>query len=364
MPLRIPEKRRVWIHVVLLLILAELAWWALSVGPTEISWGEIGQVFVQRVQEAPETFAHMLDEDQPAPELASHDPVVWQLRLPRIVMAMLVGAGLAVAGALMQGLFRNPLADPGLIGISSGAAMGGVLAIIVLPWLGLTGDWLTYAALPVCAMTGGVLITFLIYMLSWVGGRIHVASMLLTGIAINAIGGALIGLASTMIATAEQLQSLTFWMLGSLNGVLWPVVGITALALIPALSAGLSLGRPLNAFLFGELEAYHLGVDVPRVKRWAIVLSAVMVGVTVAFTGMIGFVGLVAPHIIRITFGPDHRFLLPASALCGAILLLAADTAARTLAAPAELQIGILTALIGGPFFLLLLIKSRKELNF
>lgn len=350
MPLRIPEKRRIWVHVALILILATLAWSALAIGPTDISWAQIADVFQARL-----TFA----EDK-----AANDPVVWQLRFPRIVMAMLVGAGLAVAGALMQGLFRNPLADPGLIGVSSGAAMGAVTAIIILPWLGLTGDWLTYAALPICAMSGGTAVTFLIYLLSRVGGRIHVASMLLTGIAINAIGGALIGMASTLIATAEQLQSLTFWSLGSLNGILWPVVGITALILVPGLAAAMWLGRPLNAFLFGELEAYHLGVDVPMVKRLTIILSAVMVGITVAFTGGIGFIGLVAPHIIRISFGPDHRFLLPASAFCGAILLLIADTVARTIAAPAELQIGILTALIGGPFFLMLLLKSRKELNF
>lgn len=350
MPLRIPEKRRLWLHVALILLLAGMAWAALGIGPTDIAWSEIGQVFLKRV-----TFSEAR---------APGDAVIWTLRLPRVMMAMLVGAGLAVAGALMQGLFRNPLADPGLIGVSSGAAMGAVIAIIILPWLGLTGDWLDYVALPLCAMAGGTLVTFLIYILSRVGGRIHVASMLLTGIAINAIGGALIGLASTMIATAEQLQSLTFWSLGSLNGVFWADVGIVALVVIPGLFAALWLGRPLNAFLFGELEAYHLGVDVPLVKRLAIVLSAVMVGVTVAFTGGIGFIGLVAPHIIRIAFGPDHRFLLPASALCGAILLLIADTVARTIAAPAEIQIGILTALIGGPFFLALLMKSRKELNF
>lgn len=349
MPLRIPEKRRVWIHVALLVLLAILAGNALRIGPTDISWGEVGEVLQARL-----TFA----EERP-----TMDPVVWQLRFPRIVMAMLVGAGLAVAGALMQGLFRNPLADPGLIGVSSGSAMGGALALIVLPYLGLAAGIELNVVLAVCAMAGGVAITFLIYSLSVVGGRVHVASMLLTGIAINAIAGALIGLASTMIASAEQLQTLTFWLLGSLNGVLWPVVGIASLILVPGLILAMFLGKPLDAFLLGELEAYHLGVDVPKVKRMAIVLAALMVGVTVAFTGGIGFIGLVAPHIIRLAFGPTHRFLLPASAFCGAILLLIADTVARTIAAPAEVQIGILTALIGGPFFLMLLLKSRKEIN-
>ncbi|WP_309400296.1 FecCD family ABC transporter permease [Cerasicoccus maritimus] len=351
MPLRIPEKRRIWIHVALVTIMLVLGVVALNIGPLKSTWGEIWQVIRDRI-----LFVAVDDRSWA-------DPIIWNLRMPRIVMAMLVGAGLAVAGALMQGLFRNPLADPGLIGVSSGSAMGAVVSIIVLPYIGLTGDWLMYAATPICAMVGGVGITFLIYQLSRIGGRINVASMLLTGIAINAIGGALIGLAVTQIATAEQLQSFTFWSLGSLNGVLWPVVGITALVLLPCLVAALWLGKPLNAFLFGELEAYHLGVDVPKVKRIAIVVSALMVGVTVGFTGGIGFIGLVAPHIIRLSFGPDHRFLLPASALCGAILLLIADTLARTVAAPAELQIGILTSLIGGPFFLMLLLKSRKEMS-
>lgn len=351
MPLRIPAKRRIYILAALIAIMLAIGVAALDIGPLDTTWGEVFTVLKDRL-----LFAA-------ADDRTWADPTIWNLRFPRIVMAMLVGAGLAVAGALMQGLFRNPLADPGLIGVSSGSAMGAVVSIIVMPYFGLSGDWLIYAATPICAMAGGVGVTFLIYQLSRVGGRIHVASMLLTGIAINAIGGALIGLAVTRIATADQLQSFTFWSLGSLNGVMWPVVGITALVLLPCLGLSLALGKPLNAFLFGELEAYHLGVDVPKVKRIAIVVSALMVGVTVGFTGGIGFVGLVAPHIIRLGFGPDHRFLLAASALCGAILLLIADTLARTIVSPAELQIGILTALIGGPFFLMLLLKSRKEMS-
>jgi len=364
MPLRIPEKRRIWVHAALLTALLLLAYAALGIGPyAEVSWGQIGEVLLNRLANAPQSILHALDDTRAAPKFGLNDTIIFGMRFPRVVMAILVGAALAMAGALMQGLFRNPLADPGLIGVSSGAAMGGVTAIILLPYMGLSDDWLGLS-LPLCAITGGILITFLIYQLSQVGGRIHVASMLLTGIAINAIGGALIGLASTMFADPDRLQSFTFWSLGSLNGILWTKVGITALVLIPCSIAALRLGRPLNAFLFGELEAYHLGVNVPVVKRLCIVLAAVMVGVTVAFTGGIGFIGLVAPHIIRITFGPDHKFLLPASAFCGAILLLVADTVARTIAKPAEVQIGILTALIGGPFFLMLLMKSRKELNF
>ncbi|MGE9296331.1 MAG: FecCD family ABC transporter permease [Puniceicoccales bacterium] len=351
MPLRIPAKRRKWVHAGLIFTLFAISWFSLGYGALDLSWGQIGQVFVEKI-------AGPTDEADPVA-----NAVVWQIRLPRIFMAMLVGAGLAVSGALLQGLFRNPLADPGLIGVSAGSAIGGVLAIVLLPNLGLSGDWLTYAALPICAMAGGVGVTFLIYNLSRVGGRIHVASMLLTGIAINAIGGAVIGLLLTVVATDEQLRTVTFWSLGSLAGATWTVAGLVCIVLIPGLFIAFKLGKPLNAFLFGELEAYHLGVDVPKIKQRVIVLSALMVGITVAFTGGIGFIGLVAPHIVRLAFGPDHRLLIPASALCGAILLLLADTIARTIAAPAELSIGILTALLGGPFFLMLLLKSRKDVG-
>jgi len=351
MPLRIPATRRKWVHAGLLFFLLVGALVALRIGPYDLGWKEIFQVMGDRLSPG---------EDRAGPYATT---VVWEIRGPRIIMALLVGAGLAVSGAMLQGLFRNPLADPGLIGVSAGAAIGAVTAIVVLPNVGLSGDWLTYAALPLCAMGGGVGVTFLIYSLSRVGGRIHVASMLLTGIAVNAIGGAVIGLAVTLIADDNQLREVTFWSLGSLNGSTWNVVAIVGAVLAPGLLLALRLGKPLNAFLFGELEAYHLGVDVPMVKRLVIVLSALMVGITVAFTGGIGFIGLVAPHIIRLAFGPDHRFLIPASAFCGAILLLLADTVARTIAQPNELQIGILTALLGGPFFLMLLLKSRRQIG-
>jgi len=351
MPLRIPDQRRKWVHLGLLSTLFAIAWFSLGWGALKLDWGQIALVFVGKIAGSSENVDPVANA------------VVWQIRLPRIFMAMLVGAGLAVSGAMLQGLFRNPLADPGLIGVSAGAAIGGVTAIVILPNIGLAGDWLTYAALPTCAMAGGIGITFLIYHLSRVGGRIHVASMLLTGIAVNAIGGALIGLAVTMVANDDQLRTVTFWSLGSLAGSTWTTLGIVLLILGPGLVVALRLGKSLNAFLFGELEAYHLGVDVALVKRLVIVLSALMVGITVAFTGGIGFIGLVAPHIIRLAFGPDHRLLIPASAFCGAILLLIADTVARTIAAPAELQIGILTALLGGPFFLMLLLKSRKQIG-
>ncbi len=291
------------------------------------------------------------------------EAVIREIRLPRLVTGLLVGAALTLAGSLLQGLFRNPLADPALIGVSSGGAMGGVTAIVAVPLLWPSVDPNSGAGtfiLPICAMAGAVGLTFLIYRVSLVRGRTHVPAMLLTGIAVNAIGGAFVGLMLTVFATDAQLRSVTFWTLGSLAGANWTTTGLLAVFVLPCLAVSLRQGRALNAFLLGEAEAIHLGILVQRVKRVVIVISALMVGATVAFCGIIGFVGLVVPHIIRTLFGPDHGLLLPTGMLFGALVLVAADLAARTVAAPAELQIGILTALLGGPFFLGLLLRSRR----
>lgn len=328
-----------------LLLLAALL--ALMSGPAEVSLGEVATALFN-----------------PGQSEGVAEVIVRDIRLPRVLSGILVGAGLTVAGAMAQGLFRNPLADPALIGVSSGAAMGGVIAIVAVPLLlGSAGsDALQLFSVPVCAMLGAVGLTFAIYRLSLVGGRTHVASMLLTGIAVNAIGGAFVGLMVTVFASDAQLRSVTFWMLGSVAGSNWQSAIILAAIILPGVFLALRQARALNAFLLGEVEAYHLGIEVQKVKRRVIILSAVMVGVTVAFCGIIGFLALVVPHIIRITFGPDHRLLLPAGALLGAIVLVGADILARLAIAPAELQIGILTSLVGGPFFLALLVAGRRKM--
>lgn len=320
----------------------------LAAGAVQTSWGDVMRALLPGEASA---------------ERGLQEAVIWEIRLPRLMTAFLVGAALTLAGALLQGLFRNPLADPALIGVSSGGAMGGVVALVVLPILWPTldpGGGPGAFLLPLCAMGGAVGLTFLIYQVSLVRGRTHVPAMLLTGIAVNAIGGAFVGLMLTVFATDAQLRSVTFWTLGSLGGANWTTTGILALCILPGVAFDLRQGRSLNAFLLGEAEAVHLGVPVQRVKRLVIVVSALMVGATVAFCGIIGFVGLVVPHMIRTVFGPDHGLLLPAGALLGAVVLVAADLCARTVAAPAELQIGILTALLGGPFFLGLLLRSRR----
>ncbi|MDX3905025.1 MAG: iron ABC transporter permease [Pigmentiphaga sp.] len=288
--------------------------------------------------------------------------VLWTLRLPRVLLGVAVGALLGMAGATLQGLFRNPLADPSLIGVSSGAALAVALTVVFgnLWWPGLARA-LGLALLPVAAFSGGVLTTMLVYRIGRTSLGVSVAAMLLAGIALNAIALALIGLASYM-ATDEQLRNIMFWNLGSLAQASWPVVGVVAAVGAVAAAGMWRLRSGLNALALGEAEARHLGVAVERLKAWAVLSSALAVGMAVAFCGIIGFLGLVAPHCIRLVAGPDARVVLPGAALLGATLTVAADLAARTAVAPAEMPIGVLTALIGAPFFLFLLLRAKNRM--
>lgn len=283
------------------------------------------------------------------------------IRLPRVLLGALVGGSLAITGASLQGLFRNPLADPGLIGVSSGAALGVVSMIVfggaVLPAAVLEHS--TYAT-PAFAFLGGVAVTWIVLLLARRDGRVHVATMLLAGIAINTGCGALIGFA-TYVSDEAQLRSLTMWSLGSLGGATWTQVFITAPLILPSTWWMVRQARALDLFLLGEREAAHLGVDVPRVQRRMITVSALIVGASVGFTGMIGFVGLIVPHMLRLFGGPSHRWLLPGCVFAGASTLLGADILARTVAAPAEMPIGVVTSLLGAPFFLWLLMRGRAE---
>ncbi|KAF1007780.1 MAG: Hemin transport system permease protein HmuU [Luteibacter sp.] len=277
------------------------------------------------------------------------DNVVLMLRLPRLMLAVLVGAALASGGASMQGLFRNPLADPGLIGVSSGAALGAIAAIVIGHQ---SGSWLVALS----AFIGGLVATSIVYMLG--RRRPGVANLLLAGVAINAIAMAGVGML-TYMASEHQLRDLTFWTLGSLGGATWSKVGIVAPWILLPLLCMPKAANALNALLLGEGEASLLGFRPERLRPLLVGLVALAVGAAVAFSGVIGFVGLVVPHLLRMVFGPDHRFLLPASALGGASLLVGADALARTVVAPGELPIGVLTALVGGPFFLWLLVRKR-----
>jgi iron complex transport system permease protein len=287
--------------------------------------------------------------------------VLTAIRVPRVLLAIGVGGGLAVSGAVMQGLFRNPLADPGLIGVSSGASLAAVVTIVLGSTVfGAWGDLLGAFLLPAAAFAGGVLATVVVYRLATRDGQTSVTTMLLAGIAINAMAGAGTGL-MIFIADDDQLRDLTFWTLGSLGGATWTRLGVVGPCLLGGMLAAPLLARPLNALLLGESEARHLGIRTERVKQLVVLLAAGVVGAAVAVSGIIGFVGLVVPHLLRLSVGPDHRVLLPGSALLGGALLLGADLLARTIVAPAELPIGIVTALVGAPFFLWLLLRDRRR---
>jgi iron complex transport system permease protein len=289
--------------------------------------------------------------------------VVYGIRFPRAVLGILIGAALAVSGAVMQGVFRNPLADPGIVGVSAGAGLGAVSFIVLqggalAPVAAVFGIY----SIPFAAFLGGLVSTLLLYRISTRQGRTSVATMLLAGIALGALAGAFTGLL-VFWADDQQLRDLTFWGLGSLAGATWTKNLMAAPLILPVILALPLMARGLNALALGEASARHLGVDVQRFKNIAILCVAAATGAAVAVSGGIGFVGIVVPHLLRLLIGPDHRFLLPASALLGAILLLFADAIARQIVPPAELPIGIVTAAAGAPFFLWILLRRRGILD-
>jgi iron complex transport system permease protein len=295
---------------------------------------------------------------QPAADVTERIVLV-DIRLPRLLLGALVGAALAVSGTMLQGLFRNPLADPGLVGVSSGAALGAVAAIITgAALLAPIAAVLSLGILPVAAFLGGFVTTLVLYAIATRQGRTSVATMLLAGIAIGAFSGAI---TSWLVfrSTDAQLRELTFWTMGSLSGATWLKIAFAAPPILAVLALSPVVARGLDALVLGEAEAHHLGIDTERLKTVIVFAVAVMVGVSVAFTGVIGFVGIVVPHLLRLGIGPEHRTLLPAAALLGASLLIGADIVCRIAVAPAELPIGIVTALIGAPFFVSILLRRR-----
>src|SRR5688572_26481408 len=292
----------------------------------------------------------------------THDVVLSTIRLPRIFMTILIGASLGICGASLQGLFRNPLVEPSLIGVSGGSAAGVVLLIVFgssAAFIQAKGI-LFHAILPLVAFVGGLLATLLVLRLSSFAGRTNIAVLILVGVAVNALAGAIIGLA-IFYADENQLRTFTFWTLGDLGGASWETLMITAPLLILSSVVLLFFSSNLNALAIGEAEAYHMGVDVERTKRLIILCCALGVGVSVSMAGIIGFVGLVVPHLVRVLFHSDNKLVLPASILGGAWLLIIADLIARTIVTPSELPIGVVTALIGSPFFIALLMKAKLK---
>lgn len=301
------------------------------------------------------SFLHRLGLDiGPLPTHPRGDATLWTIRFPRVVMAMLVGAALAVAGAVMQGVFGNPLAEPSIVGVSSGAAVAAASSIV----LGLTfaGTW----TIAVCAFVGGLVTTLAVYGLSRADGRTEVVTLVLTGIAVNAVAAAGLGLLM-FLGDTQAREQIVFWQLGSLNGSRWQYVVVVAPLVALGIMASLLSARSLDLLALGERQARHLGVHVERLRIFLVVVVALLTAAAVSFCGIVAFVGLVVPHLVRMVTGPGHRVLLPASMVAGALVLVVADLGARTLVAYADLPIGMLTSLVGGPFLFWLLRRTRRS---
>tara|TARA_B110000285_G_scaffold229008_1_gene292968 strand:+ start:5 stop:1024 length:1020 start_codon:yes stop_codon:yes gene_type:complete len=327
---------------ILVILLPVVALLSLTVGTVSISWVEaLSAVFGNSSS-------------------TQIDTILFDIRLPRILLAIFVGAVLASTGAVMQGLFRNPLADPSLIGVSSGASVGASIMIVTAGGAIQGGALVGLSLVSIGAFVGGFTATLLVYRLATSGLGTSVTTMLLAGIAIGALAGALNSLLS-YFSDNDMLRQISLWQMGNLSGASWLKVFIMGVVAVLLMSLFPRDSKALNALLLGESEARHLGINVQRVKRRLIVLTALGVGVSVAVAGLVGFIGLIMPHIIRLMIGPDHRWLIPASGLAGAVLLVIADSLARVVVTPAELPTGILTAILGAPFFVVLLLQQRKD---
>ncbi|GAB3908025.1 iron ABC transporter permease [Larkinella knui] len=345
-PTGLPRSKGWWLNGLLLVLLLVVMVWSVGIGAVSISVPDVLAILLRQV----------------GWEIAAVEPqqetVLTVIRLPRILLGVLVGGVLGISGAAIQGLFRNPLADPGLIGISSGASVMAVLMIVLQ--LKIFRDLSSLSGLytlSLAAFAGAVGTTLLVYTLARKNGRTVVSTMLLVGIAINVFCEALRGL-MMYLADEAQLRTISTWSMGSLGGASWEVLQVaTPFLLLPILLMP-RLSKPMNAFALGESQAGHLGVDVSKLKRNVVILATLGVGVAVAVSGVIGFIGLVVPHLIRLISGANHRTVLPASALLGAIVLTLSDLVARTIVMPAELPIGIITGMIGAPTFLFMLIRG------
>lgn len=282
--------------------------------------------------------------------------ILIQVRLPRLLLGLLVGACLASVGVVLQALLRNPLADPYVLGVSSGAALGVALAILS----GIGTTVLALSALPLCGFAGGLLSLVVVYRMAASYGRLPIHSLLLAGVILNAIFSALIMFVTSIMEPNRSVGTMT-WLMGTLTAPSYPALAVLTLYLLGGLFLLFKQARRLNILTLGEESARSLGIETEQVKRLVYVISALITGAVVSVSGMIGFVGMVIPHAVRLVLGTDHRLLLPASALVGGMYLMAADTVARTLLAPAEIPVGIVTALAGGPFFIYLLVWRKDR---
>ncbi|WP_237221517.1 FecCD family ABC transporter permease [Rothia nasimurium] len=342
-PHHTPSRKPTLVFVVLPTLLTVTVLVSASLGQFEIPLSQVLQGTLRSLGWA---------APDPAAQLA--DATLWNIRIPRILLGLLVGAALGASGAVMQAIFGNPLAEPGVIGVSSGAAVGACAAIV----LGL--NQVGIFTVPLSAFACALATTALVYFFSRVGGRAEVLSMILTGIAVTAVAGALIALMIFMADDTSRDQ-IVFWQMGSLNGATWAAVLTSTPIIILGLAGCFLLARQLNLLALGDRAARHSGVNVERLRLAAIVCTALLTGAAVAFAGIIAFVGLIVPHLLRMLVGPSNQLLLPASTLGGAFLIAAADLAARNLVDFADLPIGIFTALVGGPTFFVLLRRNLRK---
>jgi len=325
-----------------------------------VAWSMYSGVFVFEKHSFLEIFSGLINNDGSID--ASERFVLMDLRLPRIVMAILIGSALSVSGTCLQGMFRNPLASPDLLGITAGASLFAAITIVlgsyIKPYI---PEALHYSLLSIMAFAGALITMVMVYRISTRNGRTNVVMMLLSGVAITAIGFAVMGLL-IYFAKDEELRDLTFWNLGSLAGATWTKCAILAVVIAVAYSMLINKGKALNAMMLGEHDAQHLGIPVERIKKQIVILTALMVGTTVAFAGTITFLGLIVPYILRLIFKSNYHFILPLAAVWGSVLLLTADTISRTIAPPSEIPIGVLTAFMGAPIFMIILIKNRNQM--
>lgn len=341
------EKRRRW---KLLLIssftsLVLISIYTITLGPADISFRDAAAIIFGKIP----FFQQWIDMDQYS---QVQQTIIWNLRVPRVILAGLVGGALGVVGAAFQGFFKNPMADPSVIGVSSGAALGATLAIVT----GI-GDFLGFLRIPLFSFTSALLTTLLVYTLARVGNKVVVHTLLLAGIALSSLLQAIISF--LMVMHAEKMEKVYFWLMGSFANRNWEHVQIAAPLIIVGVLLLMLFAKEFNAMVFGDSTAHHLGIDLERVKVLLLVLASLTAAGAVAVCGIIGFIGLIIPHIVRILVGPDHRILLPMAFFVGGIFMVVTDTIARTLFAPMEIPIGIITALFGGPFFIYLLKKKK-----